>query len=310
MKKTVIIILAILPIVLLVMIGVAGQALKPILNNPVKSIAFMDEVGTPLTQETPYPIKLGTEKQLKDLLVFNPLNANDQEVKYTVNSEGEGVCTVDENGILHAIAPGTATITAISHDGNKEAFLYIIVKAEVIGISLPFATLDLTLGESVTLTPTVQYPEAPTADKKVSYISSDPSVVSVDKQGNLKALKEGTVIITLMTVNGKYSTTCTVTVTEGILPISFDFSSADWIYDDKGVFVTSQHTLNLNEFVRCNPELVEKDQIQFYIKSGSSRGSLANGVLTLTSDGPLEIIAYVGDKNNPTYYQTITIQRI
>ncbi len=45
------------------------------------------------------------------------------------------------------------------------------------------------------------------------YTSSDESIVTVDELGNLKALKAGTVTITVKSRDGKYTTNCSVTVT-------------------------------------------------------------------------------------------------
>lgn len=308
MKKTVIIILAILPIVLLVTIGFAGQVLKHIVKIPVTEVCFVDPVGTVYEPENIFELGIGEDNKKATRVLIKPLNANDQAVTY--KSSDENVCTIDEQGILCGIAPGTAVITVTTHDGNKEAILNVWVKAEVIGITLPSPTLELTVGENGKLNPTVIYPEAPAADKRVSYFSSNTSVVTVDVNGNLKALSVGTATITLSTADGKHTTTCMITVVPGIPPLSFDFSSADWIYDDKGVYVASQHEINLFDFVRFDPEKVELSQIQFKIRSGNSRGNIENGVLSITGDGPIKLMAYVGDEKNPTFYVEIFIQRI
>ncbi len=52
------------------------------------------------------------------------------------------------------------------------------------------------------------------SEKDLIYLSSDDSIVTVDENDNLKALKKGTVTITVKSKDGKYSATCRVTVTE------------------------------------------------------------------------------------------------
>ncbi len=51
------------------------------------------------------------------------------------------------------------------------------------------------------------------SEKDLIYSSSDESIAIVDKNGNIKGLKKGTVMITVKSKDGKYSASVTVTVT-------------------------------------------------------------------------------------------------
>ena len=50
------------------------------------------------------------------------------------------------------------------------------------------------------------------ANKSVKWISSNPSVASIDQNGNLSTLSNGNTIITVETDDGKYKASCNVTV--------------------------------------------------------------------------------------------------
>ena len=82
-------------------------------------------------------------------------------------------------------------------------------------ISLDKTTLELSAHDIYQLTATVSPSNA--TEKQVHWISSDESVASVDENGLVTAIAEGTATITAYASNG-LSTTCTVTVKAGEQP--------------------------------------------------------------------------------------------
>ena len=83
-------------------------------------------------------------------------------------------------------------------------------KVEVTSITASSNYLALNVGETRKITYTIQPSNA--TDKTVTFASSDSSKVSVDQQGNIEALAEGDVLITITASNG-VSTDCQVVVT-------------------------------------------------------------------------------------------------
>lgn len=81
---------------------------------------------------------------------------------------------------------------------------------EVTSVELDRSTLILDIGETATLSVFV-FPEKAT-NTMAKWVSSDQRVATVDKDGNVKAMGEGSAIIKV-TVGGK-STTCSVTVND------------------------------------------------------------------------------------------------
>ena len=86
----------------------------------------------------------------------------------------------------------------------------------VTNVSLDAASLTLTEGETQTLTATVLPDNA--TNKKVSWSSSNDAVVSVDQNGAVTAVKEGTATISVTTEDGGKTASCEVTVKAESVP--------------------------------------------------------------------------------------------
>ena len=77
------------------------------------------------------------------------------------------------------------------------------------GVYLNYESLTMYAGKSATLTATVS-PET-ARNKNASWTSSNTTVATVTN-GTIKALKEGTSVITVTTSEGNYTATCALTV--------------------------------------------------------------------------------------------------
>ena len=84
-----------------------------------------------------------------------------------------------------------------------------LVPVKVTGVKLNKSSKSLTIGDNFTLTATVKPDNA--TDKSVTWSSSDTSVATVDENGVVTAVSEGTATITATASNG-VEASCTVTV--------------------------------------------------------------------------------------------------
>lgn len=82
---------------------------------------------------------------------------------------------------------------------------------EITDIAFSSKSISVKIGNNVKLIPIIK--PASLASTKLSWTSSDPSIATVDENGVVKGLKEGTVTITVTSPNG-VTTTCTVRVTK------------------------------------------------------------------------------------------------
>ncbi len=155
------------------------------------------------------------------------------EVRFDTN-EGSmvGSLKVDENGKIKRPADPTKEgyifvgwylndeefdfDTEITGDITLEARWEAINNAEITGISLDRDTLIVEVGGEADLVATLSPEDA----KKVDLVwsSSNETVATVDSNGHIKALKAGTITISVSTPDGKFTATCTLTVDKGVVP--------------------------------------------------------------------------------------------
>ena len=113
------------------------------------------------------------------------------------SSSNEAVAAVDANGVVTALALGTADITASTTDGLYSAVCQVVVADPVVyasDISLDMSEFSMDLGGFASLTPTV-YPENASV-QRVMWLSSDENVLTVDENGVVTALAAGTATVT------------------------------------------------------------------------------------------------------------------
>lgn len=158
-------------------------------------------------------IETGATLQLT--ATVGPEDAEDKSVSWT--SSDDNVATVSGDGLVTALSGGVVEITATTVNGLKAV-------SEITVIQLPLAVsinpeeVEIILGGSVTLT--AQVGPANTADKTVTWTTSDESVAAVASDGTVTAAGLGQAIVTATTVNG-LTAECRVTVT-GILVESIE----------------------------------------------------------------------------------------
>lgn len=126
-------------------------------------------------------------------------------------------CTVDADasGSLTVTPDADPDITYAEDDTFELKAMTIVpavidVQIPVTGVTLNKNSLSLKTGESETLVATID-PNSAT-NKNVSWKSSDNAVATVDSNGKVIAVKEGTTTITVTTEDGGFKATCAVSV--------------------------------------------------------------------------------------------------
>lgn len=302
MKKTVILILVLLPIVLVITIAFAGRILSLYHHISVEKVEFVDDVGDALDDEYLFVINVGETKPTA-IRIF-PEMASNQKVSYTV--QDESLCTVDAEGNLTGVAIGSTTLLVTTSEGNKTDMLNVLVVAEhVTGITLPNSELTMTVGEQGRLLPTVEPYTA--LNKNVTFTTSDKSIVSVRPGGQITAHKAGTATITVTTQEGGLSTSCTITVIDGTPPLSFDMTGAPNVSAGENGYIITATTIDLAPYLRYDSEKVDPNTISWRVSSGSNVATLNNTTLSFKKMGIVTVTVYVGAEDEPTYSTEIKL---
>lgn len=122
-------------------------------------------------------------------------------------SSAESVATVTR-GVITARAAGTATVTAKA--GDKQATCTVTV--EDVAVEINKTALTLERGSEETLTATVKKNGTAT-EEAIEWTSSAPNVATVDENGKISAVGEGSATITATRRGASQKATCAVTVT-------------------------------------------------------------------------------------------------
>lgn len=151
----------------------------------------------------------GASQQIISMIM--PGNATNQKV--TWSSSDTSVATVSSSGVVTAVSNGTAVITVTTEDGKKTASCNVIVSipVSVTGITLDRSSLNFTAaGVSQYLTANIVPANA--SNQLTGWSSSNTSVATVDENGMVTSVGNGTAVITAITEDGGKTASCTVTV--------------------------------------------------------------------------------------------------
>ena len=197
------------------------------------------------------------------------------------SSSDEDVVIVDEDGNIEAVGIGTATITASVDDFSDS--VDITVNAPLTSITLDKQETTIKKGDTVDLK-VIYNPEDTTDSKDVTWTSSDNTVASVDEDGTVTALKDGTTTITAKV--GDLTADCIVNVRE--VPLE--------------EIDLNQNAITLNKgekseplVVSYNPDDTTDDKTVTWSSSDDDVATVENGVITATGAGTATITATVGE---------------
>ena len=218
-----------------------------------------------VTVKFPVPVLTFTKTELTtdgSATVTNTLNVKNTRTdgKTTYTSSNTTVATIDANGNVKGIADGTATITATyTYNSGKEkvsATYKVTVKFPV--PVLTFTKTELTTDGTASVTNTLNIKNK-RSDGKTTYTSSNTAVATVDANGNIKGIANGTATITATYSynSGKDKVTAAYKVTVKLKPTAIEevstteSESSSPIYTIEGKYVgTSKENLKSGIYIQ------------------------------------------------------------
>lgn len=205
--------------------------------------AYTFTVQYPTIERSTQTIRVDTTERMANCGdTLDPRSVSAQgEISY--ESSDTTVATVNSNGDIKALKAGETTITIRASQTDdyraaKTSYKLIVshkysdewkndgkgyykecacgdksyaTATPVLGVTLDKQTMSLTVGSTGTLTATITPTDA--ANQSLTWTSDKEAVATVDENGKVTAVAEGTANITVKTVDGEKTAVCAVTVT-------------------------------------------------------------------------------------------------
>lgn len=130
----------------------------------------------------------------------------------TWSSSDNSVIDINDEGLAMALAEGNATITATADDGAYASVDVLVSDTEIRVTDVEIHPTTLDIGEGWTTRIGYTILPADAYEQRVTWASSDTSVITVDENGNVEALAAGTAEITATAYDGGLVATCAVVV--------------------------------------------------------------------------------------------------
>lgn len=157
---------------------------------PVQSVALASSTLT-----------LHTADKTDTALTATVVPQNDVGRKLHWLSSNPAAATVDANGNVHPVAPGTTTILVCSaSDPSRYDTCAVTVLQSVEGLRITTDSDTVALGKTLQLNAVITPENA--ANKTLTWTSSDSSIASVSSAGKVTGIKDGKVTITAAATDG------------------------------------------------------------------------------------------------------------
>ena len=160
-------------------------------------------------------VKIGESVVLE--ATITPSDATDKVVYWTTNDSN--IATVSD-GKVTGVSEGVATITVLTSDGGYSAICTVSViddEVKVTGVTLDKEYASFAIGETLTLTATVEPSDA--TDKDVFWTTSNSSIALVE-DGVVTGVITGSAVITVTTEDGSFSAQCKVDVLPAVVHVT------------------------------------------------------------------------------------------
>lgn len=172
-------------------------------DDPISTIPT-EPTGLTLTP-TVATLKVGSTTQLTATV-----EPHDRTFTVSFTSDNEQIATVNANGLVKAVAEGTAHITARVGHLTQKCVVTVSNSAPTITLDLKTPTLTIKKGK----TAQIDYTVTP-ADTPVTFVSDKTEIATVDAQGLVTAVTVGSATITLAAAGQEAQVAVTVTEESG-----------------------------------------------------------------------------------------------
>ena len=162
--------------------------------------------------ESEVELHLGESEKLEFTIL--PDNTTDKSVVWT--SENESIASVDQQGNIKAISVGETSVKVSTTNGLESICKVVVKPNKATGIALNTNSIALEVTDKKKLS--VEFSPSNTTNKKLNWNSSNTSIATVNEDGEVSAVDEGTCEIIVISEDGNFKAVCTVKVSvKGLL---------------------------------------------------------------------------------------------
>lgn len=166
----------------------------------------IEEKSISFSQST-YAIGVGNTVALNPIIT--PSNASFKAVDFV--SSDPNIATVDANGVVKGIAPGSVTVVATTKRNGLQASVTINVSfIPSSSVKLNTTNITISLNDTYTLIPTVLPSNA--SNKIVTFKSQNSRIATVDNNGIIRAVGKGTTTVIIAPNGGGATGICIVNI--------------------------------------------------------------------------------------------------
>ena len=263
----------------------------------VTAVPVTDIVFDPALLGNPLPLSVGGTCPIHAKV--KPENATDNKLTYI--SDNEEIASVDTEGRITAKAVGNANITIKASNGIAKKITvtvlatHIAVKDIIFVPALSANSLQLNIGSSYSLNAKAK-PENAT-DNKLTYISDNEEIASVDTEGRITAKAVGNANITIKASNG-IAKKITVKVVSSHIPVTgIRLSSSD-------ISLMNGDTRQIGAYVV--PENATNKKLTYSSDNQTVASVNAEGLITAKGIGSAHITIQAADGITKVITVTVT----
>ena len=246
--------------------------------NPINNTEYSDNSFLPANST----LQLGLKTE--------PADAPTSGIMWS--SSDTSIMEVDQTGLVttHTQANSPVTIKARNTKGDiYDTVILKIQKIEATGVSISSPKDKYTVGETDKMVATYT-PDGASPDT-IAWTSSNSDVMTIDNDGNISALAEGTTTISAV-VDGKLnSNEVTLTVRKGVESVTLNENKLDMIKGDKVTLSVSYTPTNVDDdlkgvtFKSSSPTVVT-------VKENGEVEAVGSGTATITATSTTNANAY------------------
>lgn len=279
--------------------GIVKVTAKQVVNNVVKTAScyvYILEKPIEVTSISIDPPNIQIDRGSTAILtaVFNRNNSTPENMNVLWSSSDPSIVTVSGNGNLNTatingVKGGRAVIMVVSQDGLQSATCTVDVREPVTGITLNETNVTASLTQrQLQLVPTIT-PAGDGVNRNVTWESTNPSVLTVDRNGLVSYRGPGYASVVCTTEDGAYQAYCNFYINIPVETLTLDYTDV---------------IMSINEQLRITAEVLPINATQRVISWESSDTSVctvdSNGLVKAMGVGYATILAKTIDGSELT----------